>query len=254
MPDARQLTMIALAVSAAVASAVLVVGMAPSTEPESGDPLAANDPSSGQPAEVPLGPDGRPLATHEPGSDDVPSPSGPPVGGSASGSQRPAGQPGSPAASSQGSDDPGRPGSDAPRPRPSSGTTARTVPSGGSSTSRGGGSSGSAGGDQAPPDGFRDDASAQRADWMEERMTAFIDTLIPEAQGTGLSRSCAANGRTCTFEGPATDDFATRWVQALSYGDMEEGDLEGMTLRDFSFYETDDGLRFSITAKHPKDP
>jgi len=253
MPDARQLTMIALAVSAAVVSAVVVVGMAPSTEPASGDPLATKAPSSGQPADVPRGPDGRPLAPHERGSDDAPSPPADPVGGAPSVPQRAAGQPPRPAAPS-GSDAPGSHGSDAKRPRSSSGSTARTVPSGGSSSSGGGGSSSSTGGDQGPPDGFRDDASAQRADWMEERMTAFIDTLVPEAQGTGLSRSCAANGRTCTFEGPATDDFATRWVQALSYGDMDEGTLEGMTLRDFSFYETEDGLRFSILAKHPKDP
>jgi hypothetical protein len=82
-------------------------------------------------------------------------------------------------------------------------------------------------------------------------MQSFVDTLIPEAAGTGLSRSCADNGLTCTFEGPATDDFAARWVQALSYGDMNDETLQGTTLKDFRFYETDDGMRFSIEARHP---
>ncbi len=82
-------------------------------------------------------------------------------------------------------------------------------------------------------------------------MTDFVATLTPEFAGEGLSRSCNANGMVCTFEGPATDDFAVRWVQALSAGEMTEDTLQGTNLRDFAFYESDDGLRFSITARHP---
>lgn len=84
-------------------------------------------------------------------------------------------------------------------------------------------------------------------------MGEFLDTLFPESGGAGLSRSCSANGMRCTFEGPATDDFGKRWVQALAYGDMSEETLQGMTVRDFSFYETEEGLQFSIEARHPED-
>ena len=173
----------------------------------------------------------------------------------------PRAQPGSAPGSSRSGTDRTRPTSDidprAPR-TPGSSTRSRSgtspLPGGAGSAGGGGGASGGAGGEEAgPPDGFKDQAAADRADWLEGRMSEFIDTLIPESAGSGLSRSCAANGRTCTFEGPATDDFAQRWVQALSYGDMDAESLQGMTMKDFSFYDTEDGLRFSITAKHPGD-
>jgi len=242
MADPRHLSMLALAVATGVV-AVLAVGMlSPSTSMDGPDPLAAA-------AEAVPGKAPNRTSTTGPSSTDAQDPSRPP-GTALPGKTTPGATPhGGPAAGPSTR----RLGPDGqPLPDPPLGITPRRAPPPGQGDAASAGGPGAGGEEAGPPDGFRDQASADRADWLEDRMNAFVDTLIPEAGAPTLSRSCADHGRTCTFEGPATDDFAARWVRALSYGDMNEDTLQGTNLRDFSFYESDDGLRFSITARHPE--
>ncbi len=239
MADARPLSMLALAVAAGVVAVVAVGMLSPSTSIHSADPLAATVEAA--PGEVPV----RPTNTGRSSTDaQVPSrPPGTAPRGATGLGATPGGGPAPTNRARRLSAD-GRP-----LPDPPLGIT----PQRGPPPSQDGPAGAGAGGDEAAPlDGFRDQASEDRADWLEDRMNAFVDTLIPEAGAPTLSRSCADNGRTCTFEGPATDDFAARWVRALSYGDMNEDTLQGTHLRDFSFYESDDGLQFSITARYPE--
>ena len=107
------------------------------------------------------------------------------------------------------------------------------------------GDGGSSGGDFDSPE-----AEAE-ADWLEERMTAFVQEVVPEMADAGLSRSCSGDGRSCTFEGPTTEDsFMRRWIQAHAAGDV---DLQGITFSELHFERRDDGRYFSFTATAPPD-
>ena len=102
---------------------------------------------------------------------------------------------------------------------------------------------GGAGGD------FDDPGAEVEADWLEDTMEGFLDAVVPEKAGAGLSRSCSSDGRSCTFEGDITDDsFMKRGFAAQADGAV---DLQGVTLSELDFVETDDGRRFSFTATAP---
>lgn len=107
---------------------------------------------------------------------------------------------------------------------------------------------GGAGGGGAAGD-FDDEGAAVEADWLESTMADFLDTVVPETAGEGLSRSCAADGRSCTFEGPVTDDsFVWRWLEAQAQGQV---DLQGVQLSELQFNETEQGRTFTFTATAP---
>lgn len=102
------------------------------------------------------------------------------------------------------------------------------------------------------PAGFRDQASSDRADWLEDRMRDFLGTVEPSLRDNGLSRSCSQSGRTCTFEGPLTDDFVKQWFDAVAYGDLKNEEVfQGAHFSELSFDQGDDGKVFTITVKHP---
>jgi hypothetical protein len=109
----------------------------------------------------------------------------------------------------------------------------------------GGGGGGGGGGDDA----FDDPGAEAEADWLEDTMSEFMAAVVPETGAEGLSRSCSPDGRSCAFEGPITDDsFVKRWIAAQADGDI---DLQGVTLSELEFVQTDEGRRFHFTATAP---
>ncbi len=100
--------------------------------------------------------------------------------------------------------------------------------------------------------GFRGPRAEERAAVLEERVVDLLVTVAPELDGVPIARSCTENGRSCTFEGPwPGDDFASRWVDALASGALEDDALGGATFSAFERIEGADGERFQIEARQP---
>lgn len=96
---------------------------------------------------------------------------------------------------------------------------------------------------------FDDRGAEDEANWLEDHMTDFLAAVVPETSGEGLARSCTSDGRSCTFEGPITDDsFMKRWFAAHADGDI---DLQGITFSELAFEDNDEGRTFTFTATAP---
>ena len=106
--------------------------------------------------------------------------------------------------------------------------------------------------DGPTPDGFNGPRAQERAALLEDRVVNLLTTVAPELDGMAVSRTCSANGRTCTFEGPwPGDDFAVRWVETLASGELHSDDMDGVTFQTFERQGGAEGDRFVITAEQP---
>lgn len=102
---------------------------------------------------------------------------------------------------------------------------------------------------EAPPELDPEELVEARTRRIEQSVLNVLIGVAPELDEQDIQRSCSADGRRCTFEGPwPGNDFFGRWVQAIDDGMLTREDTAGVTFRRFEPVDTQEGRIFRIVA------
>ena len=90
----------------------------------------------------------------------------------------------------------------------------------------------------------------RRAKRLEEGIHLLLGSVAPELDLSEVERSCADDGRHCTFTGPwPGDDFLSRWIEATAEGAISSDQLRGVVIERFEPIDLETGeTMFEIAA------
>jgi hypothetical protein len=87
---------------------------------------------------------------------------------------------------------------------------------------------------------------------VEDRVLDLFAAVSPELDPKTIHKSCAPDGRTCTFEGPwPGDDFLSEWLRAITDGRTSLAKMDGVRFSEFKPVEEDGQRKFVLTAHAP---
>jgi hypothetical protein len=87
---------------------------------------------------------------------------------------------------------------------------------------------------------------------VEDRVLDLFASVSPELDPKTIHKSCAPDGRTCTFEGPwPGDDFLREWLRAISEGRTSLAKMDGVRFSEFKPVEEDGQRKFVLIAHAP---
>ncbi len=91
----------------------------------------------------------------------------------------------------------------------------------------------------------------ERMDFLDRNVIEWLAVVAPEVDPRDVDRTCAPDGRSCTFTGPwPGDDLLARMIRAQGSGEATREDLEGVTFSKLRPEEDEAGNRIFVLEAH----